>query len=283
MNKTGRKGLLALAPLYLWTVLLVVLPMGYVLVLSFLTRSERLGGELPLTASNYAHLLDPANLNIMVSSLKMAALTTLSTLLVGYPFAYAMASRPKKQRNLIMLLVIVPFWTSALLRTYGWMLFLRTNGILNTVLLNLRLTAEPVQFLYNNGAVLFGMAYSFLPFMILPLYAAIEKLNPALTEASRDLGAGRAKSFLTITLPMTLPGVVSGCMLVFVPSVGLFFISDLMGRSVNMVLGNLISHYLQAGRDWPMGAALSMVMVVLTFLTMSVYRRFAGDDSLGVF
>lgn len=276
-------GLLALMPLYLWTVLLVLLPMGYMFVLSFLTRSEHLGGTLPLNLDNYRHLLDPANLNIMASSLKMAVLTTLITLAVGYPFAYAMAKRPAKQRNLILLLVIVPFWTSALLRTYGWMLFLRTNGILNTVLLNLKLVSEPVKFLYNNGAVLFGMAYSFLPFMILPLYSAIEKLNPSLVEASRDLGAGRAKAFLTVTLPMTLPGVVSGCMLVFVPSVGLFFISDLMGGGVSMVLGNLISHYLQAGRDWPLGAALSMVMVVLTFLTMSVYRRFAGNDSLGVF
>ncbi|MDL2206130.1 ABC transporter permease [Eubacteriales bacterium OttesenSCG-928-N13] len=280
-NKKG--GLLALMPLYLWTLLLVVFPMGYVLVMSFMTKNDQFGVDFILTLGNYIRLSDPSNMNILLNSLKTAVFTTLLTLLLGYPFAFAMSKRKKSQRNLIMLLVIVPFWTSALLRTYGWMLLMRSNGLLNNVLMGLHLTEKPIQFLYNNGAVLFGMTYSLLPFMILPLYSSLEKLDNSLLEASRDLGAGRLRSFLTITLPMTLPGVVSGCMLVFVPSVGLYFISDLMGGGSGMVLGNLISYYLTTGRDWPMGAALSMVMVVLTFLTMGVYRRFASNDSLGVF
>jgi len=278
-----RAGLLALMPLYLWTLLLVLLPMGYVLVISFMSKNARFGVDYIFTPNNFRRLADAANLNILGVSLRMAVETTLVSLVVGYPFAYAMAKRPPKQRNLILLLVIVPFWTSALLRTYGWMLFLRANGILNAILQWTGITRDRIQFLYNDGAVLFGMAYTFLPFMILPLYASIEKLDPSLIEASRDLGAGLAQSFLTITLPMSLPGVVSGCMLVFVPSVGMFFINDLMGGGAGMVLGNLINYYLTTGRDWPMGAALSMVMVVMTFLTMSVYRRFADSDSLGVF
>ncbi len=278
-----KRGIWGLLPLYIWTVLLVLLPMGYVLVISFMTRSERFGVEYVFTLANFKNLFAPANLNILVKSLQVAVLTTLTSLAVGYPFAYAMARRPKKQRNLILLLVIVPFWTSALLRVYGWMVFFRSNGILNGVLMNLHWIRQPIRFLYTDGAVLFGMVYSLLPFMILPLYSSIEKLDRSILEASRDLGAGAVMSFLTVAMPMTMPGVVSGCMLVFVPSVGLFFISDLMGGGQNMVLGNLISHYLQAGKDWPLGAALSMVMVVLTFLTTAVYRKYAGNDSLGVF
>ena len=273
-----------LLPLYVWTILLVLLPMIYVLVLSFLTRSETYGVQYVFTLSNYVRLAEPANLNILGASLRMAVLTTLITLVIGYPFAYFMARRPKKQRNLLLLLVIVPFWTSSLMRTYGWMLFLRSNGILNNILMGLRLEGGPTKFLYNNGAVLFGMAYSFLPFMILPLYASIEKLDKSIREAARDLGANRYQAFMTVTVPLTMPGVVSGSMLVFVPSVGLFFISDLMGGSAHMVLGDLISYYLQGGKDWPLGAVLSMVMVVLTFFTTSVYRKFASDGGgLGVF
>ena len=278
-----RRGAWGLWPLYLTTLLLVVLPMGYVLVLSFMTRNEHFGADAIFTLQNYRDLFAPVNMEILLTSLRVAVLTTLLTLAFGYPFAYAMAKQPKKRRGLILLLVIVPFWTSALLRIYGWMIFLRTNGTLNTILLDMGLIEEPIRFLYNNGAVLFGMVYSLLPFMILPLYSSIEKLDASILEASRDLGANPVKAFLTVTLPMTMPGVVSGSMLVFVPSVGLFFISDLMGGGKEMVLGNLISHYLQAGKNWPLGAALSMVMMLLTFMTMSVYRKYAGDNSLGVF
>ena len=283
MTKRKKSAILPLLPLYIVTICLVLLPMLYMLFISFMSRGDGAGIQYVFTVENYRKLADPANLSILWASLKMAVQTTLITLVTGYLFAYFMAKRPEKQRDLLMLLVIIPFWTSALLRTYGWMLFLRSNGILNNILLSIGLTDSPIKFLYNDGAVLFGMAYSLLPFMILPLYASIEKLDKAFVEASRDLGANSFLSFVTITFPMTLPGVVSGCMLVFVPSVGLFFISDLMGGGVSMVLGNLIQYYLSSGRNWPMGAALSMVMVLLTALTMQVYRKFAGNSSLGVF
>ena len=278
-----KKKIWALIPLYVWTILLVLLPMGYVLVISFATRNERYAVDYIFTFENYKKLVAPVNLRILWVSLRMAIYTTLGTLIIGYPFAQAMAKRPQRQRDLLMLLVIVPFWTSALLRVYGWMTFLRTDGALNNVLLNMGLIEQPIRFMYQQGSVLFGMIYSLLPFMILPLYAAIEKQDPHVLEASRDLGANPLMGFFTITLPLSMPGVVSGCMLVFVPSVGLFFISDLMGGGTTMVLGNLISHYLQAGKDWPLGAALSMVMMVLTLLTMVVYHKYADSDSMGVF
>lgn len=275
MNTRRGSFLLAL-PLLLWTLALVLAPMLYVLALSFLTRGEVTGAQLPFTLESYARLADPVNVEILLKSLRLGALTALSTLLVGYPFAYAMAGRSARQRSLLMLLVVVPFWTSALLRVYGWMTLLRTNGLLNNLLQGLGLISKPIKFLYNDGAVLFGMVYSFLPFMILPLYNALEKLDTSAVEASRDLGAGAVRAFLTVTLPLTLPGMVAGCVMTFVPSVALFFISDLMGGGTSMLLGNLINHYLHAGRNWPLGCALSMLMVGLTFATMGVYRRVVG-------
>ena len=212
----------------------------------------------------------------------MALLTTLTAFIAGYPFAYAMAARPRRQRGLLLLLVIVPFWTSALMRTYGWMLFLRSNGLLNSLLMNWHVIDKPVKFLFNEGATLFGMVYTFLPFMILPVYNSLEKQDLSLREAARDLGAGPIRTFLTITLPLTLPGVLSGVTMVFVPSIGMFFISDLMGGGTNMLLGNLINHYLQGGRDWPLGAALSMLMVAMTALTLGIWRRASGGAELGV-
>ena len=277
-----KRSIWALMPLYLWTLMLVVLPIGYVIAISFMTPNITHGVDTVFSTESYRALIAPVNLKIIWASLQLGFWTTLLTLLIGYPFAYAMTKQPKKRRNLILLLVIVPFWTSALLRVYGWMILLRSNGAINGILMDLHLIGSPVKFLYNNGAVLFGMVYSLLPFMILPLYAALDKLDAHIIEASRDLGANGIKSFATITLPLTVPGIVSGCLLVFVPSVGLFFISDLMGGGQSMLLGNLISHYLQMGKNWPLGAALSMVMMVLTFLTMALYRKYSGESGLGV-
>lgn len=276
-----KKGLAALMPLYLWTVLLVLLPMLYVLVLSLARQGEGFGVEYTFTLSNYARLFDGANVQIFLRSLRVAVITTALTLLLGYPFAYAMTTRPKRQQRLLMLLVVVPFWTSALLRVYGWMVFLRSNGILNNLLKAVGL--EPLKLLYTQGATLFGMVYTFLPFMILPIYTSLEKLHASLREAARDLGANPVRAFLTVVLPLTMPGVISGCTMVLVPSIGMFFISDLMGGGTDMLLGNLINHYLHGGRNWPLGAALSMVLVLMTALTFGIYRRYSGGEQLGVY
>ncbi len=280
--KKNRGGLAALTPLAVWTALMVVFPMGYVLVLSFLTRGESWGVVWRFTWENYRAIADPANLEILWNSLKIGAGTTALTFLLGYPFAYAMAVQPGKRRSLLLLLVVIPFWTSALMRVYGWMILLRTRGLINDALLGLGLITKRVKFLNNTGAVLFGMVYSLLPFMILPVYTSLEKLSPSLREAARDLGASPFQAFRTVIFPLTVPGVMSGCVLVFVPAVGMFFISDLMGGGASMLLGNLISYYFGAGKNWPMAAALSMLMVALTFVSVHVYRRYSGDG-MGVF
>ena len=276
-----KRPLAALMPLYLWTTLLVLLPMLYVLFLSFMSQGEGVSVDYVFTLANYKALLDEGNISIFLRSLRIAVATTALTLLIGYPFAYAMTTRTKRQQRLLMLLIVVPFWTSALLRMYGWILILRTNGLLNSVIRALGFS--PLKMLYNEGATLFGMVYTFLPFMVLPIYTSLEKQDRSLRDAARDLGANPIRAFVSVVLPLTLPGVASGAAMVLVPSVGMFFIADLMGGGTEMLLGNLINHYLHSGRNWPLGAALSMVMVVMTYLTIQVSRRFAGGDQLGVF
>ena len=277
------RSVLPILPLYMWTVAMVLFPLGYVLVLSFLTRGESFGISNIFTLENYGRLFSSTYADILLGSMWIGLSTTVLTLLTAYPFAYIMAKKPRKWRGFLMMLVIIPFWTSALLRTYGWMILLRNKGLINNLLLMLGVPGAPFKMLNTQGAVLVGMAYSLLPFMILPIYTSIEKLDWSLPQAARDLGAGRFWSFLTVTLPLTLPGILSGCVLVFIPSVGMFFISDLLGGGNGMLLGNLIHNQLTVARDWPLGASLSMIMVVLTFLTMGVYRRYTGNGDLGVF
>lgn len=273
----------ALVPLYLWTLLLVAAPLLYVLAISFLTKGENFGVANVFTLENYARIFSPLYLDIFADSLLLGAQSTLIALLLGYPFACLMARQSPAVRSLLMLLVIIPFWTSALLRTYGWMILLRNKGLINSLLTGLGLIQKPLKMLNTRGAVLLGMAYSMLPFTILPIYGSVEKLDASVREAARDLGAGPVRAFLTVTLPLTLPGVLSGVVLTLVPSVGMFFISDLLGGGNGMLLGNLINNQMTVARDWPFGAALSMVMVGLTFAVMGVYRRVTGASDLGVF
>jgi spermidine/putrescine transport system permease protein len=240
------------------------------------------GVEWKLTLDNYIRITSPLYMDIFVSSGKIALATTLLTLTIAYPFAYIMAVQPGKLKSMMMILVIIPFWTSALLRTYGWKVILQNKGLLNDVLLMLKIIKEPLSLLNTRGAVLIGMAYTLLPFMILPIYTSLEKLDGLLIKAARDLGACPVMAFLTVTLPLSLPGVLSGCVMVFVPSVGMFFISDLLGGGTSMLLGNLIHNQLTISRDWPFGAALSMIMIALTFITMGIYRRYVGAEP-GVF
>ena len=230
-----RRGLpAAVLPMYIWTAAFVLLPLLYIVVVSFMTP-DRAAGALPIfTLGNYARLADPIFLDVFLRSLRLALETTVITFLLGYPFAYCMSRLKDKAKNIVMLLVIIPFWTNSLLRTYGWIIMLRGNGVVNTLLTGWGLIDQPLSLLFNYGATLLGMAYSLIPFMILPAYSSVEKLDRAAVEAARDLGAGKIRAFFTVTLPLTLPGILSGCVLVFVPSTGMFFISDLI--QVNLFL-----------------------------------------------
>ncbi len=263
-------------------VLFVAIPLLYVLGLSFLRRGELTGVTGPLHFGNYLRMFDAGTARVMLDSLLMALLTTMLSLLIGYPFGYFMARAKPAWRSLLMLLIIVPFWTNALVRIYGWKILLLANGPINTLLLRWGLIEKPLKLLFSYGAMLLGMVYSLLPFMILPTYSSVEKMDWQSEAAARDLGAGPWRAFFTVTLPLTLPGVMAGCVLVFVPSIGLFFISDLLGGSQIVVIGNLIRDQLLKARDWPYGAALSVALLLITSLILWAYRRAGGKD-LGVF
>ncbi len=270
-----RSALFAL-PMALIAVLLVAVPLIYVLVTS-LAASDGSG----FTLANYRALLRADYLKVFGSSLQLALLTTLFCFAVGYPFAYCMARAGRRWRSLLMLLVIIPFWTSALVRIYGWKILLQANGPINGVLRALGLIDKNIKFLGSYGSVLLAMVYCLISFMILPCHSAVDKMDFTMVEAARDLGAKPWRAFLTVTLPLTTPGILAGCVLVFVPSVGLFYLSDIMGGGL-VLIGNLIRDQLLKVRDWHTGSAMSMVLIVLTAGIYLLYRKSGGDD-LGVF
>lgn len=275
-KREARKNALFALPMALIAVLLVAVPLIYVLVTS-LAASDGSG----FTLANYKALLRADYLKVFLSSLQLAFLTTVLCFAVGYPFAYCMARAGRRWRALLMLLVIIPFWTSALVRIYGWKILLQANGPVNGVLRALGLIDKNIRFLGSYGSVLLTMVYCLISFMILPCHSAVDKMDFTMVEAARDLGAKPWRAFLTVTLPLTMPGILAGCVLVFVPSVGLFYLSDIMGGGLVLV-GNLIRDQLLKVRDWNTGSAMSVVLIVLTAGIYLLYRRSGGDD-LGVF
>lgn len=264
---------MTVAPLYLFTIVFVALPIIYLIVLSFMTRAETWGVVNDFTFDNYRKIWNPVYLNTFRESFQLAILTTICTLVIGYPFGYFMARLEKKARSMMMLLVVIPFWTSALMRMYGWIIIFRSNGLLDKLLMGPGITEDPLKLLYSYPAVLVGMVYSLLPFMILSVYSSTDKMDWSLVEASRDLGATRLQAFLTVTVKMTLPGIMSGIVLVFIPSMGLFFIADILGGGKVMLVGNLIQNQLNNGRDWPFAAALSVVLMIFTSVMIWLYRK----------
>ena len=282
MHDSRRSNRLFLLPITLVAILFVALPLIYVVGLSFLSRGED-GYTITMvfTTENYQRLFNPTYARVFLNSVALAFWTTFISFIVGYPFGYCMARSSARMRMILMLLVIVPFWTNALVRIYGWKILLQANGPINSFLQFIGVIEKPIKMAGSYFAVLLAMVYSLIPFMILPCYSSVEKVDWSYVEASRDLGATPARAFLTVTFPLTLPGVMAGCVLVFVPSVGLFFVSDLMGGSI-MLVGNLIRDQLLKSRDWPFGAAISVVLMLVTILIFSLYRRCGGDE-LGVF
>ena len=276
-----RRSALFTLPMALLAVLLVALPLIYVLGTSLVESGQSFSFGAAFTLDNYRRLLRADYLLVFLGSLKLAFLTTLLCFVIGYPFAYCMAHVSRRWKALLMMLVIIPFWTSALVRIYGWKILLQGNGLVNTVLKRLGLIDKSIKFLGSYGSVLLAMVYCMISFMILPCHSAVDKMDFTLVEAARDLGAPPWRAFLTVTLPLTMPGILAGCVLVFVPSVGIFYLSDIMGGGL-MLIGNLIRDQLLKVRDWNFGSALSMVLVLITAGIYAVYRRSGGRD-LGVF
>lgn len=267
------------SPVVIWMIVLFVIPLAFVFLVSFFQRSTFGGIIYSFTIENYTRFIDPLYVRIFWVSCLIALVTTVLCLIVGYPFAYIIARSPARMRNILLMLVIVPFWTNSLIRTYAWIVLLRTEGVVNTLLLDLGLIREPLALMYNELAVLIGLVYTMLPFMVLPLYASIEKLDRNHLEAAADLGAKPWQTFLKVTLPLTTPGIVAGSLLVFIPSLGLFFIPDLMGGSKTVLIGNLIKNQFLTARDWPFGSATSIILMGLTLLFILLYLRFSGDKT----
>jgi len=277
--KKKRSGLLAM-PMLLWSLIFVGAAMLCILLISFLTRNpEGNGVILKFTLENYAKLAQPGYVKVLLNTLETALVTTAICILIGYPFGLLLARTRGRMRALLLLLVIVPFWTNALVRLYGWRLLLSGDGAINTVLIWLGLADKPLKLLSTHGAVILGMVYGLLPFMILPTFASAEKLDRSLIAAGRDLGAKPWKVFFTVELPLTLPGLLAGCVLVFVPSMALFFISDLLGGASDILIGNVVRDQLLKSRDWPFAAALSVMLLAMTGLVMLIYRRAGGKSA----
>ena len=279
-RKQARGQFLMALPLIVFTVLFIVGPIVYMVVLSFLTRGETWGVVPEFTLKNYGDITQPVYLQTFGQSLRLAVISTLLVIALGYPFGYFMAKLGPKWKKRTMLLLMIPFWTSSLIRLYGWIIIFRAGGVLDTVLQGLHITEEPLKLLYTYPAVVVGMVYALLPFMIFAVYSSAEKLDFSLVEAARDLGASPMKAFLTVSLKLTLPGLLSGVVLTFVPSMGLFFIADILGGNKVVLVGSLIQDQLMKAHNWPFAAALSVVLMILTSLMISLYKRVTHTTEL---
>ena len=271
---------LTVLPMYAFTLVFVLGPLVYMFVLSFLERAEGWGVTNAFTLANYQNILNPIYLDTFTESFKLAITSTLLIILIGYPFGYFMAKLSPKWKKRVMLMLMIPFWTSSLIRLYGWIIIFRANGTLDKVLMAVGLTERPLKLLYTYPAVVVGMVYALLQFMVLAVYSSAEKMDWSLVEAARDLGASPLQAFLTVTLKMTLPGLLSGVILTFIPSMGLFFIADLLGGNKVVLVGSLIQDQLMKAHNWPFAAALSVVLMLLTSLMISVYKRVTHSTEL---
>jgi spermidine/putrescine transport system permease protein len=265
--------LVLIFPSLFWLVIFFAVPLLIVFVYSFLKRGPY--GQLvwDLNLQNYVRFFDPLYLKIFVRSFKIAAITTGFCFLFGYPLAYWIATRPAKWRNTLLLLIMIPFWTNFLVRTYAWILILRDTGLINNTLMGLGLIHQPLPLFGNDLAIIIGLIYGWFPDMVLPCYAAIERLDFSLVEAAQDLYANEVRSFLRVIFPLTLPGVVAGSMLVFVPSLGAYVTPDLLGGARSVMIGNVIQSQFLTVRDYPFGSAFSFVLMALMLLATLVYFR----------
>ena len=272
--KKKKSGLfLTVLPLYLFTLCFVVGPLLYMVALSFATNGSGSSTIWSFTLENYKKIAEPVYLKSFVQSFQLAITSTLLIVFMGYPFGYFMAKLSAKWKKRMMLLIMVPFWTSSLIRMYGWILILQAKGVLNGFLMKLGLIEEPLKILYSYPAVVIGMVYALLPFMVLAVYSSVEKMDWSYVEAARDLGANAVKAFFTVTFKLTLPGLLTGVILTFIPSMGLFFIADILGGNKIVLVGSVIQDQLTRGSNWPFAAALAVVLMLLTSLMMFVYRK----------
>jgi spermidine/putrescine transport system permease protein len=261
-----------LLPAWLWLVLLFLAPLAIVCAYSLLARGTYGGVEPPWTWESYRRLIDPLYGTILLRSIALSAAATAICLVMGFPLALFIA-RATRRKSLYLHLVILPFWTSFLVRTYAWMFLLRDTGLVNTSLIGLGVLREPLPLLYNDGAVLLGLVYGFLPFMVLPLYATLERMDPALLEAAADLGARPWSTLFRVVVPLAKPGIWAGTVLVFIPCLGAYLTPDLLGGGKSVMVGNLVQNQFTNARDWPFGSAVSLILMLFTLAALAAFYR----------
>lgn len=274
MNK--KRNTLAAYPYILWCCLFIIIPL---LIVLFFSLTEVSGDSYEFSLGNYTRLLNPQYGMIFFRSIRLALISTLACLIIGYPVAHIISKISSPRRNLVIMLFIVPMWMNFLLRTYAWLPILGKNGLINNIVGYLGIS--PIQFLYNDGAVLLGMIYNFLPFMVLPIYTILIKMDTNLINAARDLGADRKTIFSKIVFPLSIPGVISGFTMVFMPAVSTFIISSLLGGGQSMLLGNLIEQQFTTMGDWNLGSAISLLMMLVILISMAIMNRFDKTDKKG--
>ncbi|QBQ63143.1 spermidine/putrescine ABC transporter permease PotB [Actinobacillus indolicus] len=261
------------AVIFGWLIFFVLIPNLLVLFTSFMTKDSSNLIEFSFSLESYGRLIDPLYSQVLWNSLYMAGIATIICLVVGYPFAFMIAKLPAKYRPFLLFLVVLPFWTNSLIRIYGMKIFLGVKGILNETLLSLGIISEPIRILNTEVAVIIGLVYILLPFMILPLYSSIEKIDGRLLEAAKDLGANAFQRFVKVIIPLTMPGIVAGCLLVLLPAMGMFYVADLLGGAKVLLVGNIIKSEFLVTRNWPFGSAISIALTVLMALMIYVYYR----------
>ncbi len=271
---------LTLLPLYVFTIIFVAGPLLYMVYMSFTIPSESWGIVHSFSFNSYKNIFDPVYLNTFVESFKLAIISTFFIVLLGYPFGYFMARLSPQGKKRMLMLLMIPFWTNSLIRLYGFIIILRANGTLDSLLMFLGLTERPLKILYTYPAVVIGMVYALLQFMILSVFSSAEKMDWSLVEASRTLGATKLEAFLTVTLKLTMPGLLSGIILTFIPSMGLFFIADILGGNKIVLVGSLIQDQLLKAHNWPFAAALAVVLMIFTTLLISLYKRLTNSEEL---
>lgn len=277
---------ISIITIFLWLFFFALLPFALVVVASFLSHGHEHLIQLPFTFEHYRALNNSLYLRVFEKSFELAGICTLICLIIGYPFAYILAKIQGAQKSLLLLLVIIPFWTSSLIRSYALMALMKAKGLINSTLIFLGLLHQPISLLFTNTAVMIGLVYNLLPFMILPLLTNIERLDTQLIDAARDLGATRFIIMTRIVIPLTIQGIIAGSTLVFLPAMTLFYIPDILGGAKSILLGNLIQNQFLLAQNWPMGATLSTMLTIILIFLMGLYwfstrhKQLSGDDWL---
>lgn len=277
-KKKSKKGvfgnvLLTIGPMSLWTVLFFVFPFIYIILVSFCSRDQFGNIVYSFSLGAYKTLTKAVYLQVIFRTLKMAAIVTVLVTLIAYPYAYFCSRASKKIQNLLIIAVMIPFWINSLLRIYAIMNFTSKNGLINNFLMGMGIIKEPIQILYTTGAVYFGLVYSLVPMMVMPLYSCLEKIDPAVLEAGRDLGCSSGQLFRKVIFPLSIPGIMGGLVLVFVPAMFNFYIADALGGGKTIIIGNLISSQFSTAKNWPLGAALSVVVMVISTAIIMIKNK----------